>query len=101
MPVSGVSPITGSGTVASLNPPASGSNGGNGNFAQFLGNALSQANQLSNNADTSAAVYAAGGPVSLSNLMIAEQKASLALDLVVQVRNRVVSAYQSVMNMQV
>lgn len=67
----------------------------------MLGDALNQANSLSSQADSLAASYAAGGPVSVDNLMVAEQKASLALDMVVQVNNRVVSAYQSVMNMQV
>lgn len=70
-------------------------------FSQVLGDALNQANQLSTQADQLSASYAAGGPVSVDQLMIAEQQASAALDLVVQVRNRVVSAYQSVMNMQV
>lgn len=67
----------------------------------MLGDALNQANSLSSQADSLAASYAAGGPVSVDNLMVAEQKASLGLDMVVQVNNRVVSAYQSVMNMQV
>ncbi len=70
-------------------------------FGQFLQNALDSTNQLSNQADAMSASYVAGGPVSVDQLMIAEQKASLALDTVVQVRNRVVSAYQSIMNMQV
>lgn len=70
-------------------------------FGDFLSQALDQANQLSNNADAVTAQYAAGGPVSVDQVMVAEQKASLALDMVVQVRNRVVSAYQSIMNMQI
>lgn len=70
-------------------------------FAQFLSNAVDQANQVSNAADTAAASYAAGGPVTMGDLMVAEQKASLALDLVVQVRSRAVSAYQSIMSMQI
>ncbi len=70
-------------------------------FASYLANALDQVNALSNNADQLAAEFAAGGPVTVDQLMIAEQKASLAVDLVVQVRNRVVSAYQSIMNMQI
>jgi flagellar hook-basal body complex protein FliE len=70
-------------------------------FSKYLESALDQVNQTSEEADNLAASYAAGGPVTLDQLMIAEQQASLSLDLVVQVRNRVVSAYQSIMNMQV
>lgn len=70
-------------------------------FGQFLSSAIDQASSLSNQADVLAAQYAAGSPVSVDQLMIAEQQASMALSLVVQVRDRVVSAYQTVMNMQV
>jgi flagellar hook-basal body complex protein FliE len=70
-------------------------------FATYLAQALDQVNALSNNADQLAAEFAAGGPVTVDQLMIAEQKASLAVDLVVQVRNRIVNAYQTIMNMQI
>jgi flagellar hook-basal body complex protein FliE len=70
-------------------------------FGQFLSGAVDQANSLSNQADVLASQYAAGAPVSVDQLMISEQQASMALGLVVQVRDRVVSAYQSVMNMQI
>ncbi len=76
-------------------------NSTNSNFGQVLSNALTEVSQLSTRADGMAAEYAAGGPVSVDQLMIAEQQASLALDLTVQVRDRVVSAYQTVMNMQI
>lgn len=70
-------------------------------FGSMLQNALTQANGLSTKADSMAASYAAGGPVSVDQLMVAEQQASLAVSLVVQVRDRVVSAYQNIMNMQI
>jgi flagellar hook-basal body complex protein FliE len=39
--------------------------------------------------------------VNLSDVMIAQQKASIAFQTTVQVRNKLVSAYQDIMNMQV
>ncbi|RJG07917.1 flagellar hook-basal body complex protein FliE [Noviherbaspirillum cavernae] len=39
--------------------------------------------------------------VNLSEVMIASQKASIAFQATVQVRNKLVSAYQDIMNMQV
>ncbi|MGO1247371.1 MAG: flagellar hook-basal body complex protein FliE [Oceanisphaera sp.] len=39
--------------------------------------------------------------VSLENVMIAGQKSSLAFDATVQVRNKVVEAYKTIMNMPV
>jgi flagellar hook-basal body complex protein FliE len=82
-------------------PSLSAGANGSESFSKVLENALDQVNQTSEAADSLAASYAAGGPVTLDQLMIAEQQASLSLDLVVQIRNRVVSAYQSIMNMQV
>ncbi|MDQ0190562.1 flagellar hook-basal body complex protein FliE [Alicyclobacillus cycloheptanicus] len=72
-----------------------------GGFASALGSAIDQVDALSNQADQMAASYAAGGPVTVDQLMVAEQQASLAVDLVVQVRDRAVSAYQTIMNMQI
>jgi flagellar hook-basal body complex protein FliE len=94
-PVQGVSSAVNS---VGLNQVSSSQDTG---FATYLTQALDQVNALSNNADQLATEFAAGGPVTVDQLMIAEQKASLAVDLVVQVRNRIVNAYQSIMNMQI
>lgn len=71
------------------------------NFGDLLSQAVDGTNQLLNQANDLAAEYAAGGNVSIDQLMMAEQQASLAVDLTVQTRNRVVSAYQTIMNMQI
>lgn len=70
-------------------------------FGAYLQAALHQANSTVTNADALASQYAMGGNVSVQQLMIAEQQASLAVDTVSQVSNKVVTAYQSVMNMQI
>lgn len=44
---------------------------------------------------------ALGGNVSVQDVMIAMEKARLSLDFAVQVRNRIVGAYQEFMRMQV
>jgi|GEM_PF-1413862 len=80
---------------------SAGSSGGGTSFGDFLSQAVDGTNQLLNQANDLAAQYAAGGNVSIDQLMIAEQQASLAVDLTVQTRDRVVSAYQTIMNMQI
>ncbi|WP_273366719.1 flagellar hook-basal body complex protein FliE [Alicyclobacillus herbarius] len=70
-------------------------------FSDVLGEALDEVNGVLQQADQLAASYAAGGPTTIDQLMVAEQQASLALDLTVQTRDRIVSAYQSLMNMQI
>lgn len=96
--ISGISGIAASTTTT--NPVAPSSTTGP-SFSSFLQNALDETNQLSSTADQVAQTYAAGGPVTVDQLMVAEQQATLALDTVVQVRDRAVSAYQSIMDMQV
>ncbi|WP_029420509.1 flagellar hook-basal body complex protein FliE [Alicyclobacillus macrosporangiidus] len=99
-----VNPVVGgnvAGAAASSAEAADGNGEAGTGFAGALAKALDAANQALTAADQTAASYAAGGPVTIDQLMIAEQQATLALNLVVQVRDRVVNAYQSVMNMQV
>ena len=46
--------------------------------------------------------FAAGNDnISLSDVMIATQKASISLQTTVQVRNKMVAAYTDIMNMQI
>ena len=53
-------------------------------------------------ADDIAQKFALGDDsVNLSDVMIERQKASLSLQATVQVRNKLVSAYHEIMNMQV
>jgi len=44
---------------------------------------------------------AAGMPVELHDVMIAQDRAALSLDLAVQVRNRLLESYHEVMRMQI
>ncbi len=54
-----------------------------------------------NAADAAKKIEMGDGGVSLVKAVIASQKASVAFDAAVQVRNRVVSAYQDIMNMPI
>ncbi len=76
-------------------------NGTSESFQQVLGNAVNTLNKLQQEADTSAAKLAAGEPVELHEVMIASERASIAFQMAVQVKNKVVEAYQEVMRMQV
>ena len=60
-----------------------------------VNNAQLQAGQLTEKFDLNAP------DVSLHEVMMSLQKASLSFQTMVQVRNRLVSAYQEIMNMQV
>jgi flagellar hook-basal body complex protein FliE len=71
-------------------------------FAAALKNSLSQVSASQNDADAMGQRFAMGDDtVSLSDTMIAMQKANINFQTTVQVRNKLVSAYHEIMNMQV
>lgn len=91
--------VTGTGT--SLGTGAASASGTFvGGFGDALGDAISTLNQLQQEADGKTMALAAGEPVELHDVMIAQDRASLGFQLAVQVRNKLVEAYQDVMRMQ-
>lgn len=75
---------------------------GTGGFSEALQSSLERINQMQTEAGDKAKAFQAGEPgVSLHDTMITSQKASIAFEMGVQMRNRLVSAYKDVMNMQV
>lgn len=77
--------------------PASGAD-----FAKILQNSIDQVNQTQQQAEGMAANFAAGdGNANLREVMISLQKANVSFQEMVQVRNKLVTAYHDVMNMQV
>jgi flagellar hook-basal body complex protein FliE len=72
-----------------------------GSFQQFLTSAISNVGQSTANANAAVSNYLAGGTQELHSTILATQKASLDFELLLQVRNKVVSAYDEVMKMQI
>ena len=71
-------------------------------FAQVLQNSINQVNQTQQQAEAMAANFAAGdNSANLHEVMMSLQKANLSFQEMVQVRNKLVTAYHDVMNMQV
>ena len=72
------------------------------NFSDALKNSLEQVSNSQKHAEELGQKFALGDDsVSLSDTMIAMQKSSIAFQATVQVRNKLVSAYHEIMNMQV
>lgn len=74
---------------------------GEKSFSQFLSEALDNVNELQKNAEKASVDLTLGRIQDVSQAVIAAEKASIALQLTMQVRNKVVDAYQEVMRMQV
>jgi len=70
-------------------------------FATLLKSGIEQVNQSEQRAGAVEAAFQRGDPgVDLPQVMIEMQKASLSMRALTEVRNRLVSAYQEIMNMQ-
>ena len=72
-----------------------------GNFGDTITSALESVSDAEFHADALAQDVATGGDTSVHQLMVATTKAALSVDLLVQVRNKAVEAYQEIMRMQI
>ena len=89
--------------MAELSEPGAaltGSGGGSAPFADLLTSAAGHVAQLEDQARASIDGLMTGSGVDVHEAMIAAQKASMAFDLALAVRNKAVDAYQQVMGMQ-
>ncbi|MBN6887160.1 flagellar hook-basal body complex protein FliE [Cytobacillus horneckiae] len=70
-------------------------------FAEYLKNSIETVNDAQIKSDQMTEKLARGENVDLHDVMIASQKASVSVQLTMEVRNKAVEAYQEVMRMQV
>lgn len=74
---------------------------GNKSFAATLNDAIQSVNKLQHDSNIASQNLATGRTDNIAEVMIASEKADIALRLMVQVRNKIIDAYQEVMKMQV
>jgi flagellar hook-basal body complex protein FliE len=78
------------------------SGAGSQDFSTMLHAAISEVNSASKEADRMTEQFELGDPnANLQDVVMSLQKASVSFQTMVQVRNKLVSAYQEIMNMQV
>jgi len=75
--------------------PSSGDGGDSVDFGSALMDALSEVNDLGNQTKEKAEALARGEPVEVHDLMIAMGKSDVAFNLMLEVRNKMVEAWQS------
>jgi flagellar hook-basal body complex protein FliE len=76
------------------------SNSGSSEFSNILQSAISQVEGASTNANQSVQQFLSGDGEDLHSTILSVQRADLEFQMLMQVRNKVVSAYQEVMRMQ-
>ena len=69
-------------------------------FVQELRSAVDEMIELQNNAELMQQEFAAGRVADINEVVLAVQKADLALNFALELRNKVVEAYQEVSRMQ-
>jgi flagellar hook-basal body complex protein FliE len=70
-------------------------------FSDVLGNAIDQVNDLQAAAGEEVQRVMTGDMTDIHTAMIAVQKADVSFQMMMQVRNKLVSAYQEIMKLQV
>lgn len=71
-------------------------------FGDMLGNAVNNVNELQQQTNELRTAYDMGDPnVDITRVMIAAEKSSVSFEALTQVRNRVVRAYEDIMNMPI
>jgi flagellar hook-basal body complex protein FliE len=69
-------------------------------FGSMLANSLNDVNRLKQEADVAVENLATGNQKDIHSTMIALEKADVAFQLLMQVRNKIIAAYETVMRMQ-
>jgi flagellar hook-basal body complex protein FliE len=88
------------GMAAPALKPTGQADGGSAPFADLLTNAVGDVSRLENEAQNVVSGLMTGSGVDVHQAMIATEKASMAFELSLAVRNKAVQAYQQVMSMQ-
>src|ERR1700730_18689097 len=71
-----------------------------GGCGAVLSTALEKVNELDTGADQQIGTLLKGGNADMSTVMIAVEKADVAFQMMMQVRNKIVSAYQDIEKLQ-
>ena len=70
-------------------------------FGDTLNDAITKVNDMQKDADVKMQKIASGESNNISEVMVAAEKADIALKLMMSVRNKMIDAYQEIMKMQV
>jgi len=88
--------------IAARDKPEGVKANGNVQFGQIMEQAVGKVNEVQQASSVLRNSYLEGDPnVDVTDVMIASQKASVAFESMLQVRNKLVEAYRDVMNMPI
>ena len=82
-------------------PPKGEASQGAASFKDFLLRSIDEVNTMQQAADRAVEQLATGGEVTPAEVLTAVQKADIAFRMMLQIRNKVVQAYQEIQNIRV
>lgn len=100
MSIDGVSGLAVGAMVGTV-PSATAGSGAQKSFDAWMTSQINHVNAQVHTADTQVQALAVGEADNLHQVMQSLEKAKLSFELMVQVRNRVLEAYQDIMRMQI
>jgi len=98
-PIGAKSAIVGS-AIERARQAVSGEETGGASFGDLLKRAVNDTSALQDESKDLIAAFLRGEPVELHQVMAAAEEASISLELLVEIRNKLTEAYRTVMNMQ-
>jgi len=81
-------------------PDLSGTPAPGSSFADLFKKTINDTSSMQDNAQDLIGAYLRGEPVELHQVMAASEEASISLQLLVELRNKLTDAYRTVMNIQ-
>ena len=101
-PISNISSISPPMTLKGFAPDgAAGAGQEAGSFKDFLVNSIQEVNSMQQAADQAVEKLASGEQVNPAEVLTAVQKADIAFRMMMQIRNKIVQAYQEIQNIRV
>jgi flagellar hook-basal body complex protein FliE len=77
-----------------------GPGGGKGDFSKVLMDSINEVNRLQNEAADATQKLATGKTTNVAEVMVAVQKAVVAFDMLMEIRNKLMDAYQEIQQMR-
>ena len=93
-----IAPLSGSGS--SFPAAGAGESVTGPSFADTLKQALGEVSAVQENASETVQAYLRGEPVELHQVMAAGEEAGIAMEMLVELRNKLTETYRTVINMQ-
>jgi flagellar hook-basal body complex protein FliE len=96
-----INPINLSTSLPSITPGKAEPAGDAASFKDFLLDSIREVNAMQQDADQAVEQLATGGDVNPAEVLTAVQKADIAFRMMMQIRNKMVEAYNTIQNIQV